>query len=93
METKSEFNESEQNFLRQQLDPKVKGKRLLLCSGGTDKLVPYHCTEPFLKFLKTATSGWYRDANIYVEDIVYPGVGHEYVNPCSWANIKMKTRS
>lgn len=74
---RSQFNQSEQDCLRLQLDPRIKGKRLLLCSGGADKLVPYHCTEPFLNFLKTATNGWYQDANVYVEDILYPGVGHE----------------
>jgi len=70
-------SKSEQIFLRKQLETKIKGKRLLVCSGGADKLVPYHCTEPFLRFLKTAASGWYEDASVSVEDIVYPGVGHE----------------
>jgi hypothetical protein len=64
--------------LREILDAKIKGKKLLVCSGGADKLVPYHCAEPFMQFLKNATSGWYEDGNVYVEDIVYPGVGHAY---------------
>lgn len=71
-------SEKEQARLREILDSKIKGKQLLVCSGGADKLVPYNCSEPFLKFLKNATSGWYKDGNVYVEDNVYPGVGHEY---------------
>ena len=71
-------SESEQKRLREILDAKIRGKQLLVCSGGADKLVPYHCSEPFMQFLKNATSGWYADGNVYVEDIVYPGVGHAY---------------
>jgi predicted esterase len=67
---------AEKDRLRQILDSQIKGKRVLVCSGGADKLVPYHCAKPFLDFLKDATSGWYKDGNVYVEDIVYPGVGH-----------------
>jgi hypothetical protein len=71
-------SETEQQRLREILDKKIKGKRVLVCSGGADKLVPYHCGEPFLKFLKNAASGWYKDGDVYVEDIVYPGIGHAY---------------
>ncbi|KAG0645182.1 hypothetical protein D0Z07_9267 [Hyphodiscus hymeniophilus] len=71
-------SESEQKYLRDILDAKIKGKKVLVCSGGADKLVPYHCAEPFMGFLKNATSGWYKDGDVYVEDIVYPGVGHAY---------------
>lgn len=69
-------SEAEQNRLRTHLNSKIKNKRILLCSGGADKLVPYRCGEPFITFLKDATTGWYKDGNVYVEDIVYPGVGH-----------------
>lgn len=51
---------------------------MLVCSGGDDKLVPYRCAEPFMDFLKTATSTWYKDGKVYVEDNVYPGIGHAY---------------
>lgn len=68
----------EQKRVRDLLDAKLKGKRMLVCSGGSDKLVPYHCSEPFLKFLKQATNGWYRDGGVYVEDNVYAGIGHAY---------------
>lgn len=71
-------SESEQKRLRGILDARIKGKKLLVCSGDADKLVPYHCAQPFMEFLKNATSGWYKDGNVYVEDNVYPGVGHAY---------------
>ncbi|KAH8685900.1 Alpha/Beta hydrolase protein [Tricladium varicosporioides] len=71
-------SQSEQKRIREILDTKLKGKRILVCSGGDDKLVPYHCAKPFLEFLKNATTGWYKDGNVQVEDNVYPGVGHAY---------------
>jgi hypothetical protein len=71
-------SDKEQARLREILDLKIKGKKVLVCSGGDDKLVPYHCSEPFMDFLKNATSGWYKDGNVYIEDNVYPGVGHAY---------------
>jgi hypothetical protein len=63
---------------RQFFDSKLSGKRILVCSGGVDKLVPYHCSEPFLKFLKDAAGGWYKEGGMYIEDNVYPGIGHAY---------------
>jgi len=71
-------SDSEQKRISEILDRKIKGKRVLVCSGGDDKLVPYHCAEPFMDFLKEATSGWYKDGNVYVEDNVYPGIGHAF---------------
>ena len=73
-------SEIEQRHLRGILNTHVKGKKLLLCSGGNDQLVPYRCSEPFLKFLKQANQSWYSDGNFYVDDIVYQGVGHEYTD-------------
>ncbi|CCU81532.1 alpha/beta hydrolase fold-containing protein [Blumeria hordei DH14] len=58
------------------LDSKVKGKRILVCSGGEDKLVPYHCNEPMFEFFRNAASGWYSEKNFRLEEIIYPGVGH-----------------
>jgi hypothetical protein len=68
-----------QLYLKSILDSKIKGKKILVCSGGDDKLVPYHCSEPFLKFLKNAVGkgGWY-EGEVYVEDNVYEGVGHAF---------------
>lgn len=41
-------------------------------------MVPYHCSEPFLSFLKDAVGGWWKDGGTEVEDIVYDGVGHTF---------------
>ncbi|OTB00839.1 hypothetical protein M426DRAFT_323950 [Hypoxylon sp. CI-4A] len=68
----------EQERLSSLLDEKISGKRFQVLSGGADKLVPYSAGEPFLKFFKGAADGWYRDGHIYVEDKVYPGVGHAF---------------
>lgn len=58
----------------------LQNKRILNLAGGSDKLVPYKCSEPFLRWLKAATSpisGWFKDGNVVLEDIVFEGVGHE----------------
>jgi len=70
----------EQNRIRPLLNTSLSGKRILVCSGGADKLVPYHCSEPFLRFLKdaTGTGGWYADGDVVLEDRVYEGIGHAY---------------
>jgi hypothetical protein len=68
----------EQPSLRKILDAKIKGKSVLVCSGGADKLVPYRASALFMDFLKKATKGWYSGGNIYVEDNVYEGIGHAY---------------
>ncbi|KAI8945318.1 hypothetical protein F4801DRAFT_136833 [Xylaria longipes] len=69
---------SEQDRLRAILDSTVRGKRFQVLSGGADKLVPYNAGQQFLEFFKNASSGWYKDGSVYVEDNVYPGVGHEF---------------
>ncbi|KAI2466430.1 Alpha/Beta hydrolase protein [Annulohypoxylon bovei var. microspora] len=60
------------------LDSRVSRKRFQVLSGGADKLVPYRISEPFMQFFKIAVSSWYADGGIYIEDNVYPGVGHEF---------------
>lgn len=74
----SQPSEPEKVRLRRTLDSRIKNKRFLICSGAVDKLVPYHCSKPFLDFLKEAVRGWYRDGNVYLEDIVYENVGHAF---------------
>ncbi|KAI1744982.1 hypothetical protein F4680DRAFT_172070 [Xylaria scruposa] len=69
---------SEQDRLRVILDRSVQGKRFQILSGGADKLVPYNAGRQFLEFFKSASSGWYKGGNVYIEDNVYPGVGHEF---------------
>jgi len=77
-EVNLEPHKDEQGRLSHILDAKIKGKNVFVCSGGDDKLVPYRCSEPLLKFLKNATSTWYKGGDVYIEDNVYPGVGHVY---------------
>jgi hypothetical protein len=86
-------DQTEAHRLRPLLDRMIKNKRVLVCSGADDKLVPYRCSEPFLKFLKIAAGekgegGWYRDGNVYVEDIVYSGAGHEFTDAMKADSIK-----
>jgi dienelactone hydrolase len=63
---------------RQILRDRLQGKRLLLCSGGEDKLVPYRCSEPFLQWFKQAAGSWFKEEDVSVDDRVYPGVGHSF---------------
>ena len=72
---------AEQARLRQLLDRTLGGKRILLCSGADDKLVPYACSEDFIDFLRAASATWYRDGDLDVDDRVYPGVGHAFAPP------------
>ncbi|KAI0206699.1 hypothetical protein F4808DRAFT_3618 [Astrocystis sublimbata] len=74
----TEPSTSEQDRLRPILDSSVRGKRFQVLSGGADKLVPYKAGQQFLDFFKNASSGWYKDGHVFVEDNVYPGVGHEF---------------
>ncbi|KAI0836701.1 Alpha/Beta hydrolase protein [Hypoxylon sp. FL0890] len=64
--------------LRPLLASRIAGKRFQVLSGGADKLVPYKAGEPFMQFFKTAAESWRVDGGIYVEDNVYPGVGHQF---------------
>lgn len=56
----------------------LDGKRILNMAGGADKLVPYSCGQPFLRWLERAVQpgGWF-DGTVTFEDSVYDGVGHE----------------
>ncbi|KAI1763804.1 hypothetical protein GGR53DRAFT_466939 [Hypoxylon sp. FL1150] len=65
-----------QERLRPLLDSRIAGKRFQVLSGGADKLVPYRASESFLNFFKESMATWYKDGGVYVEDNVYPGVGH-----------------
>ena len=62
---------------------RLQGKRILNLSGQADKLVPYRCGEPFLRWLKRAVrpGGWFADGGVVLEDIVFDGVGHEMTLP------------
>lgn len=67
---------AEQARLRRVLDARLRGKRLLLCSGGDDTLVPHARTRPLAALLADAAAGWYADGGLEVEDRVYAGEGH-----------------
>ena len=57
----------------------LQGKKILNLAGGDDKLVPYRCGEPFLKWLKNAIGpdGCFATGGVVLEDTVFDGVGHE----------------
>ncbi|PGH16109.1 hypothetical protein AJ80_05324 [Polytolypa hystricis UAMH7299] len=75
-----EPTEKEKEILCPVLSQSLAGKRILLLSGGSDKLVPYHRGEAFLTWLKKAISpdgGWFADGGVSLEDLIFEGVGHE----------------
>lgn len=74
-----EPSEEEKKRLLPLMKSSLQGKRILNLAGGADKLVPYKCGEPFLKWLKksTAEEGWFGDGDFTIKDIVFEGVGHE----------------
>ncbi|KAK3062513.1 hypothetical protein LTS18_003914 [Coniosporium uncinatum] len=64
--------------LRPLFEKHLRGKKILVMSGGADKLVPYECGQPFYSFLKKAVGpgGWFTGQGVVFEDLVYEGVGH-----------------
>ncbi|KAG6188086.1 hypothetical protein E4U27_007545 [Claviceps purpurea] len=85
---------SEQARLRDLLDAKVRGKKVLVCSGGDDKLVPYARSAPLLAVLKDAVrpGGWYEDGGFVLEDRVYEGVGHKFSEDMVRDSVKFLVR-
>lgn len=71
-------SDAEKERLKPILDSRVRGKKFQILSGGADKLVPYAKSKPFLDFFKSASTTWYKEGGISVEDIVYPEAGHEF---------------
>ncbi|KAH6630863.1 hypothetical protein B0J18DRAFT_114433 [Chaetomium sp. MPI-SDFR-AT-0129] len=63
---------------RQILHTRLANKKILLCSGAIDKLVPYRFSEPFVRWFKQATGVWWPEEGVEVEDRVYEGVGHAF---------------
>ncbi|KAI5292207.1 hypothetical protein KEM55_008003 [Ascosphaera atra] len=74
-----EPTDAEKESIRSIIHRHLSGKKVMLISGGSDKLVPYHKGAAFLTFLKKAISpdGWCGDANVVLEDMVAENVGHE----------------
>ncbi|EWC47393.1 hypothetical protein DRE_00361 [Drechslerella stenobrocha 248] len=54
------------------IQERLGGKKILVLSGGADKLVPYECSKPFLDMLGSEGPGI-----VDVKNIVYDGIGHE----------------
>ncbi|KAK4192938.1 hypothetical protein QBC35DRAFT_159973 [Podospora australis] len=71
-----------QAYIRQQmLYERLQGKKLLICQGGQDKLVPLRASEPFMQWFKhhaTAATPGREDQRFSVDERVYPGIGHEF---------------
>ncbi|ETN45461.1 uncharacterized protein HMPREF1541_09293 [Cyphellophora europaea CBS 101466] len=73
------MSEEEVRRVRPEMERCFGGKRLLILSGGADKLVNYKFSEPFLTWLKSATAkgGWFDDGGLHLKDVVAEGYGHE----------------
>ncbi|KAF4978996.1 hypothetical protein FZEAL_4727 [Fusarium zealandicum] len=76
----SPLSAAEQARIKPILDARVRGKKLLLCSGADDALVPYANSRRLVNVLKEAVGegGWYYDGGVVLEDRVYEGVGHRF---------------
>ena len=74
-----EMTRDEVKRARPEMDRVFGGKRLLLLSGGADKLVNYRFSEPFLGWVKKAkaSGGWFEDGGLWLKDVVVDGCGHE----------------
>lgn len=70
------LTQAEQERLRPVLDARIRGKKLLLCSGRDDELVPYANAESLIAVLREAAGGWYNNGGVTVDDRVYDAVGH-----------------
>lgn len=64
------------------LNHTIRGKKLLLCSGQEDELVPYAITQPFVQQLSCAISrqNWQGEDAVTIDDRLYGGIGHEFSN-------------
>ncbi|KFA63870.1 hypothetical protein S40285_04451 [Stachybotrys chlorohalonatus IBT 40285] len=69
---------AEQARLRAIMDRRIRGKKLLACSGGADALVPYARSEALTALLRDAAGGWYADGGVVIDDRLYEGVGHRF---------------
>lgn len=77
------LRDADRDRVRQALERRgVRGKRLLLCSGGRDQLVPYAVGKPVVDVLIEAlrsreeVGGWYGGTS--VDSKVYEDVGHAF---------------
>ena len=73
-----EVDTEKEGTVRERLQRTLSGKRVLCLSGGADKLVPYRCAEPFMRWLKGAVAkdGIFHDGDLVLKDLIFDGVGH-----------------
>ena len=64
---------SERSRLQAELEPRIRGKKLLLLSGGADTLVPHKNSEGFVRVLE--------ELGVDVKDMVFESVGHKFAAP------------
>lgn len=73
------LSDADKERVRQTLDgQRVRGKRLLLCSGGRDALVPFAVGKPVVDVLTDATRWYGGGGGVSVESRVYADVGHAF---------------
>lgn len=72
------LGKNDKERVRQVLDRRVRDKRLLLCSGGRDKLVPYAVGEPVIDILVDAAAGGWYGGGMSVDNRIYDDVGHSF---------------
>ena len=67
-----------ESLVKERMWSALSGKRVLCLSGGADKLVPYKCAEPFMRWLKDAVAknGIFHDGGFVLKDMIFDGVGH-----------------
>ena len=71
---------ADQDLLKRRLRETVRGKTFLNLSGAEDKLVPYHCSKPFVQWLlSNMTNGNEASGcDFHLEDKMFTGVGHTF---------------
>ncbi|KAJ3546052.1 hypothetical protein NM208_g2203 [Fusarium decemcellulare] len=73
--------EAEDQQMRKSVMPeRLRGKRLLVVSGGADKMAPYKLTSPVMEFLQHTmgeNSNRRHDGGLVMKSVVIPNVQHE----------------
>lgn len=60
------------------MEKHLQHKKIYCQFGAKDKLVPFGCSEPFLRWLQHAVApgGWFDGHNVLLKPEVFEGVGH-----------------
>ncbi|RMI97187.1 hypothetical protein CDV36_016249 [Fusarium kuroshium] len=79
--SRREVSEAEAQQLRKCImSERPRGKRLLVVSGGADRMAPYKLTSPVMEFLQRAVgenSSQRHDGGLVMKTVVVPNVQHE----------------